>query len=106
MSLRLRIVIFIVGLISISFNSHASCVEDTSSILNLTDTTTIFNTTDSLVIIELKKYDEQSQRQTGVPRALQHYTKYWVEITDKKMIIVYYSFSDRLFYGDDKTVTI
>src|SRR6478735_12816998 len=70
------------------------------------DTALIYHVTDSVATIELKKYDEQSGRQTGVPRMLCHYTKSISYDKNEAIAFVYYHFSTKLFYGNEKTETI
>jgi len=63
------------------------------------DTLAIIYITDSIAAIELKKYDEQSLRETGVPISLCHFDK--TLSADKKNTIftVLYNFNQQKFYG-------
>ena len=75
-------------------------------VINGFDTLGISRITDSIAAYELNKYDEQSSRQTGIPRMVCHYNKSYSFDKTKNMVFVYYSFSDFLFYGSKEVITV
>lgn len=63
------------------------------------DTAAMIKCTDSLAAVMLKAYDENSQRQTGLPRMVEHFSKNFQYNEDKKLFVVNYAFSLQKFYG-------
>ncbi len=73
------------------------------------DTLAMLHITDSIAAVELQKYDEQSQRQTGVPKSVPHFDKIFTANTTQTVFIVHYSFNQKKFYGknwDEKNYPI
>src|SRR5262245_56922206 len=62
------------------------------------DSAIVFHVTDSIASYELKVYDEKSGRQTGVPRMLHHYNRWFSYDEKNKIVFVYYSFNINKFY--------
>jgi hypothetical protein len=87
----------LIGVFATVFALHASSTEVKTG----ADTTAILKSTDSLATIMLRDYDEKSQRQTGVPRALEHFDKTYIVNSQKKLLIVNYTFNQQKFYGSD-----
>jgi hypothetical protein len=68
------------------------------------DTVVIFKITDSIASHELKVFDENSSRQTGVPRMLEHYDRFYSFSEKNQLVFVYYSFNQKKFYGENTPV--
>jgi hypothetical protein len=64
------------------------------------DTTSIISKADKEASMELKKYDESSGRETGVPLALEHYNKLINYNQDKTKVYVTYVFDKIKLYGE------
>lgn len=69
---------------------------------NKIDTPHIFHITDSIATIELEKYDEKSNRQTGVPRSVQHFDKTIVIDEANRYFLVNYTFNRQKFYAENR----
>jgi len=91
--------ILLTGVANAIFCQNEAISNDNNKYTAIIDTSGVLIKTDSLAAVQLKKYDEESSRHTGVPIAIEHYDRSISLMPGQDKIVVTYDFNKSKFYG-------